>query len=1579
MKSSSNTFPLLISANYPSPPAIFPYAFFSQCLRRCAFVCPFAGSSQLLGSSPRLRRLDGLLSDNGDSSRTDQLWSFAEFLSPEPDEQNAESVSLFSNLVDVPGILARRREICRMAGKLNPQCPQTANGRMGRMSSRISEDCYREMKEQCERQQNAKGTAETLTEKPLGGNAPAEAPIKMAGNVQWLIRRPPLKTTPSGMEDVKALRSKGGKDDEQPKNGEEGTEIGVRDFFPEVWLFNDFNIGMDGSKELRLNSTPHSVTEWHFLATFWSAGRSGVCHSPSQSLITQKNVFMDVEVPLHVYVNESVNVHIAVSAANLTQNRPLSVCFHGLSPKVCGDVGREGTFGETDFTRVVLTPENPVQLKNFFVRFLRHGMHNLSFELRSEDVLKGHDWHCRDSATEVFDRIVKQIQVKRRVDVEEHFRQIVVYKRKRAEEEETDEAEEGEEGQRHGEGARGEELTLEQILDPLDQPTTTTAAPSPRPSLLTSSPDVISYSMLQPFLPDRTDQQRDTVAAEPVQTKVLINAGGRKVYNLGVEFSKFVPSFPPALSTELLSVASPLDPRGSAPLQRVRNRSPLNTFNGEERSERAVRSSGTVEKENRQKRHGQIPDPSERPLQGYSLPNLLKELALLTYELKSLRTMMTVGVGDGERGEGEEKPTTESIEWTERREQLLGNLLAELLTFSDCEFRLRECAFGEFGRPKEKSERNLILTTLATSLLFHSVLNGTDGGKGTETQFGAMGGGMHAQFNDPSEQRLFLETLFVQTVMDCSAYACAAESWKHLHSSFYRSVDLDKRYDVRLIAALAYMSTAATRSIMRSRLATSTLRDDKAPFWGFVEGFAKKGPTDGLLEQSLQKSSNVLANALALLAYTREHSVYRYWKNEFDFEALSNWLVEQQDSRRQYENALDTFFASRALFQFASVNAARHVRLALLGSVQGNFSIPSAPSLSRQFNENELPFSLSVTPSASRMQIETKGDARLLLGVRVLVEKRRRSRREPSDAEPVTLDLVQSRTQTNFIQQTVTIKTHSQLIRSLQIEHGLFTGFTSHPHLVQILNSSVHFQAGPRVSFSAVHFVLSNLTKEEAIVYTVALIEPDNPYSPTDLAPIAITANYHQLTLGQLIALPDNLDFVSTSAEMDSLDSLLKRAPRHRRSKKHRRSRGHHHAEHQHQRGDVFGGEADQNGQFASSGPPAKSFLTRLDSAHSPGPPNSRNSFMQMMVLDRSRQPSADVIETVCLQNGVCTCAETTCTLRCSSCARLTFREICMNIYSPHGQMQKFALTFRLNPNSVPQTVKISQSSAEYTVLENVRVVEWQSSSLDRPELLTVWVRKCNFACLNLLKETNGKSPRFMLIGNPQGLFDEGELAADLEERGEGTVSQNSGRAADRMVRTHYVMYDNDRLLRSTDCHELFGRVADESCENEKETDGKGRTEHRCLRFPSFFNSMSIEEIERIIPLASSHLFSHSQFVRAEIDSFEEAFVHNKRFKEFEGLLRTNHKTYESVEAKFDLQKIENLSNLTKRLKKLAAHLVEIGQLHFEKAEIDALDLEEKPMSEIIRIAEQKKHEIEEGRRNGESKTEKVTESLANE
>lgn len=70
---------------------------------------------------------------------------------------------------------------------------------------------------------------------------------------------------------------------------------------------------------------------------------------------------------------------------------------------------------------------------------------------------------------------------------------------------------------------------------------------------------------------------------------------------------------------------------------------------------------------------------TERDLQGYSLPNLLKELAFLTYELKSMRTMLLLEKeGDeGAGGDGDEglMDTVNGLdrEWLEEREQSLGN------------------------------------------------------------------------------------------------------------------------------------------------------------------------------------------------------------------------------------------------------------------------------------------------------------------------------------------------------------------------------------------------------------------------------------------------------------------------------------------------------------------------------------------------------------------------------------------------------------------------------------------------------------------------------------------------------------------------------------------------------------------------------------------------------------------------------------------------------------------------------------------------------------------------------------------
>lgn len=64
----------------------------------------------------------------------------------------------------------------------------------------------------------------------------------------------------------------------------------------------------------------------------------------------------------------------------------------------------------------------------------------------------------------------------------------------------------------------------------------------------------------------------------------------------------------------------------------------------------------------------------ERPLEGHSLPNLLKELAFLTYELKALRTVLEMeGGGGGNGGEMVETADGRNKAWMERKEGELGN------------------------------------------------------------------------------------------------------------------------------------------------------------------------------------------------------------------------------------------------------------------------------------------------------------------------------------------------------------------------------------------------------------------------------------------------------------------------------------------------------------------------------------------------------------------------------------------------------------------------------------------------------------------------------------------------------------------------------------------------------------------------------------------------------------------------------------------------------------------------------------------------------------------------------------------
>uniref|UniRef100_A0A1I8BVB8 Uncharacterized protein n=1 Tax=Meloidogyne hapla TaxID=6305 RepID=A0A1I8BVB8_MELHA len=172
-------------------------------------------------------RLDALIKRSVPSTSSNHLWTFSEFLSPEPGEHYYDNFIWFSNVVELHKLFLKRKEICQRAGKLAPQCPVEDNDKIlnehlqpfGKTkipisASRFSTECLREIQEECERQktirQNANGF---LTEKGQNNQQQNAWPLKTSGNgnqFMWMLNKKSYvqnvqETSKNGeMDDLKA-------------------------------------------------------------------------------------------------------------------------------------------------------------------------------------------------------------------------------------------------------------------------------------------------------------------------------------------------------------------------------------------------------------------------------------------------------------------------------------------------------------------------------------------------------------------------------------------------------------------------------------------------------------------------------------------------------------------------------------------------------------------------------------------------------------------------------------------------------------------------------------------------------------------------------------------------------------------------------------------------------------------------------------------------------------------------------------------------------------------------------------------------------------------------------------------------------------------------------------------------------------------------------------------------------------------------------------------------------------------------------------------------------------------------------
>lgn len=65
---------------------------------------------------------------------------------------------------------------------------------------------------------------------------------------------------------------------------------------------------------------PDTVTQWSIKSSAWTPGDVAVCHSTPLIVLTEKKLYMTVDVPQHVYINESVSARVSIFAEQIEED-----------------------------------------------------------------------------------------------------------------------------------------------------------------------------------------------------------------------------------------------------------------------------------------------------------------------------------------------------------------------------------------------------------------------------------------------------------------------------------------------------------------------------------------------------------------------------------------------------------------------------------------------------------------------------------------------------------------------------------------------------------------------------------------------------------------------------------------------------------------------------------------------------------------------------------------------------------------------------------------------------------------------------------------------------------------------------------------------------------------------------------------------------------------------------------------------------------------------------------------------------------------------------------------------------------
>ncbi|EFO89751.1 hypothetical protein CRE_07473 [Caenorhabditis remanei] len=298
------------------------------------------------------------------------------------------------NLVNEEKVDKTMKEVCTAAGhQLRFRCEQGQ-----RSTSLVSEKCLKHVLKSCYK--NSSATVLPIMNPYIERKVPV-----LASSANWLgslnVFRTKTNNAPHALF-VKPEFHDTGVIVQKPK---------IRQHFPETWLFDAIVLERNGTKKITATS-PDNVGQWALNSAYWWHGRASLFPGETKYIQTSKPIFLEVDMPRNVYVNETISPLLTVTGVDLVKSREtLVICLSELPRKVCADQGANGNKGTTYYMKVEVSRSSPIQSKYLMMKFLSPGLVNMTVTLKTENCETG----------KILDAVRKQVEIQKRADTEEYY------------------------------------------------------------------------------------------------------------------------------------------------------------------------------------------------------------------------------------------------------------------------------------------------------------------------------------------------------------------------------------------------------------------------------------------------------------------------------------------------------------------------------------------------------------------------------------------------------------------------------------------------------------------------------------------------------------------------------------------------------------------------------------------------------------------------------------------------------------------------------------------------------------------------------------------------------------------------------------------------------------------------------------------------------------------------------------------------------------------------------------------------------------------------------------------------------